>query len=206
MHIGWKDDLTVETNDPHKYALKLRGFPLTSLTNTVGHLWESNFWLLSMAERLIQFSNGNHWTTMSWPLLSPFWQSGNRSDVSKTNLWLSLMNIRYLMTRMVGVCWGHLVLSDPACNRSKDTVSLYCIAQFRSCNICFASDFICPNWVLLPTNINPDMQLSCCQKKRKRPITLNFFTVLFSFLWHCFEKKKEEISWLAEKLHACNSY
>ena len=35
----------VEYNDPHKYHSKLRGFPFTSSTNTVGHLWESKFWL-----------------------------------------------------------------------------------------------------------------------------------------------------------------
>ena len=31
----------VEYNDPHKFASKLRGFPITLRTNTVGHLWES---------------------------------------------------------------------------------------------------------------------------------------------------------------------
>ena len=42
MHIyGWKDVLKVEYNDPHKFASKLRGFPFTGRTNTVGHLWES---------------------------------------------------------------------------------------------------------------------------------------------------------------------
>ena len=40
MH-GWKDVLKVEHNDPHKFASKLRGFPFTVRTNTVGHLWES---------------------------------------------------------------------------------------------------------------------------------------------------------------------
>ena len=39
MHTGWKDVLKVhvEYNDPHKFASKLRGFPFTLLTNTVGH-------------------------------------------------------------------------------------------------------------------------------------------------------------------------
>jgi hypothetical protein len=39
---GWKDVLKVEYNDPHKMASKLRGFPVTVQTNTVGHLWEAN--------------------------------------------------------------------------------------------------------------------------------------------------------------------
>ena len=38
---GYKDDLKVKYNDPHKFASKLRGFPFTLQTNTVGHLFES---------------------------------------------------------------------------------------------------------------------------------------------------------------------
>ena len=36
---GWIDVLKVEYNDPHKikFASKLRGFPFTVRTNTVGH-------------------------------------------------------------------------------------------------------------------------------------------------------------------------
>ena len=40
-----KDELKVEYNDPHKFASKLRSFPFMLRTNTVGHLWESKFWL-----------------------------------------------------------------------------------------------------------------------------------------------------------------
>ena len=36
---GWKDVLKVEYTDPHKFASKLRGFPFTVRTNTVGHKW-----------------------------------------------------------------------------------------------------------------------------------------------------------------------
>ena len=57
--MGKKDVAKVEYNDPHKHASKLHGFPFSRrLTqsaiygiqifdsdNTVGHLWESNFWL-----------------------------------------------------------------------------------------------------------------------------------------------------------------
>ena len=39
---GWKDVLKVEYNDPDKFASKLRGFPFTLQTHTVGYLWESN--------------------------------------------------------------------------------------------------------------------------------------------------------------------
>ena len=34
---GWKDVFKVEYNDPHKFAPKLRGFPFTVRTNTLGH-------------------------------------------------------------------------------------------------------------------------------------------------------------------------
>ena len=43
MHMGRKDVLKVEYNDPHKFASKLRCFPFTVRTNTVGLLWESKF-------------------------------------------------------------------------------------------------------------------------------------------------------------------
>ena len=42
---GQKDVVKVEYNDPHKHASNTLGFPFTSSTNTVGHLWESNFCL-----------------------------------------------------------------------------------------------------------------------------------------------------------------
>ena len=42
MHIGWKDVLKVENNNPHKYASKLRGFPFTLQTNTICHFVESD--------------------------------------------------------------------------------------------------------------------------------------------------------------------
>ena len=34
-----KDVLKVEYNDPHKYHSNWHGFPFTSQTITVGHLW-----------------------------------------------------------------------------------------------------------------------------------------------------------------------
>ncbi len=40
---GYKDVVKVEHNDLQKYASKFRGFPFTSSTNTVCHLWESDF-------------------------------------------------------------------------------------------------------------------------------------------------------------------
>ena len=52
MHIGWKDNLKVEYNDPHKFAAKLRGFPFTVQTYTVGHLWkfDSHKWPTVLVE------------------------------------------------------------------------------------------------------------------------------------------------------------
>ena len=42
MYYGWKDVLKVEYNDPHKFASKLRGFPFTERTNTIGHMGVNN--------------------------------------------------------------------------------------------------------------------------------------------------------------------
>ena len=41
MHMVRKMGLKVEYNDPQKIASKLRGFPFTLRTYTVGHLLES---------------------------------------------------------------------------------------------------------------------------------------------------------------------
>ena len=41
------------------------------------------------------------------------------------------------------------------------------------------------------------------KKERKWPIILYFCIVFFSSLWHCFEKKEEEISCPVEQLHTC---
>ena len=43
--IWLKRCLTVEYNDPHKHDSKLRGFPFTLRTDTVGRFMESKTWL-----------------------------------------------------------------------------------------------------------------------------------------------------------------
>ena len=42
-YFGEKDVIKLEYNIPHKHTSKLHGFSFTLLTNTVGHLWKSNF-------------------------------------------------------------------------------------------------------------------------------------------------------------------